>query len=378
MRIAIFHSFMDNIGGAEIVTLTLARELNADIYTTNISEAHIKNMGFGDILPRITSIGSVPRKAPFRHQMTLWRFRMLNLGFSYDRYIICGDWAMSAAVNHTPNLWYAHSPLNELWEFKDYVRDEIVRTWWKKPLFDIWALANRALTRTYARSVETWMCNSTNTQSRIKKYYGKDATIAYPPVDTKKFGTPPSTEPPHGDYWLSVNRIMRPKRIDLQMEALSRLPDERLIVVGSYERGAIQFEGYKKELDAICPKNVTVMSWVSDDELTRLYMNAKGLLATALDEDFGMTTVEAMAAGKPVIAANRGGYKETVIDGKTGRLLDDVNGSNLARAIKNVSLELEENPSRYFDACKTRAQEFSVEKFVEKIKKALANRPEKA
>ncbi len=371
MRVAIFHSFMDNIGGAEIVTLTLARALGADVYTTNVSEGHIRNMGFGDVLPRVKSIGRVPKKAPFRHQATLWRFRRLSLGKSYDRYVICGDWAMSAAVNHSPNLWYAHSPLNELWEFKDYVRDEIVKTRWKRPLFDLWAHMNRRITLRYAKSVGAWMCNSANTQDRIRRYYRKEAEIAYPPTDTKRFELPTAATNEKPGYWLSVNRIMRPKRIEIQMEALSLMPEERLVIVGSYERGAIQFEGYKEELDRICPSNVSIRSWVPQEELVALYAGAKGLLATALDEDFGMSTVEAMAAGKPVVASDKGGYRETVVNGETGLLVKDVDGRRLAAAMREVSDNLARDPGRYDRACRERAGNFDTEKFVEALRSRL-------
>ena len=111
MKIAIFHNFLDNIGGAEIVTLTLARELNADVYTTNIDYDKIKKMGFENIV--IKSIGKIPINAPFRQQMALWRFRRLKLK-NYDFYIIAGDWAISGAVNNKPNLWYVHSPIREI------------------------------------------------------------------------------------------------------------------------------------------------------------------------------------------------------------------------------------------------------------------------
>ena len=94
-KIAIFHNYMDNIGGAEYVDLVLARELNADIYTTNISSEKIKKMGFSDVLPRIYSIGKIPVNAPYRQEMAYRRFRKLNVakdfGRKYDMYFIGGD-----------------------------------------------------------------------------------------------------------------------------------------------------------------------------------------------------------------------------------------------------------------------------------------------
>ena len=168
-KIAIFHNFMDNIGGAEMVTLYLARELNAEIFTTNIDESQISKMGFSDVNPRIKSLGNIPKMAPFRHQLALWKFRKLNLGKQHDFYIISGDWAVSGAVNHHPNMWYAHGPINELWAFKDYVKNNLM-TYWKKPIFDVWVWLNRILTLKYSKSVDNWVCNSNNTKERIKKY----------------------------------------------------------------------------------------------------------------------------------------------------------------------------------------------------------------
>src|SRR6185503_14550984 len=142
MKIAVFHNFMDNIGGAEIVALALARGLNADLFTTNIDEDKIQKMGYGDVLQRIYSLGKIPKNAPLRQQLAFWKFKKLNLENQYDFYIIAGDWAMSGALNHKPNLWYIHSPLNELWAFKNYVREQVIAGW-QKPFFDAWVAFNR-------------------------------------------------------------------------------------------------------------------------------------------------------------------------------------------------------------------------------------------
>ncbi|MBA7716002.1 hypothetical protein ES703_125061 [subsurface metagenome] len=101
-KIAIFHNYIDNIGGAERVGLTLSRELKADFYTTNIDKEKIKKMGFSDI--KLKSIGKVPINPPFRNQEALWKFRRLNLENKYDFYIIDGDWAMSGAIITHPNI----------------------------------------------------------------------------------------------------------------------------------------------------------------------------------------------------------------------------------------------------------------------------------
>ena len=364
-KIAVFHQFFDNIGGAEIVVLTLVRELNADLYTTNIDKDKIIKMGFEDVLPRIFSIGRIPKNAPFRHQAAFWRFRKLNLGKKYDFYIIAGDWAMSGVVNNKPNLWYIHSPLNELWQWKNFIKKEILN-WWKKPLFDVWVYFNRKLSLKYSKSVGIWVCNSNNTKSRVKKYYGKDAEVINPPIDTSKYSFNPNK-----NYWLSVNRLLNHKRVDLQIKAFSKLPNEKLIIVGSYEKGAKQFEAYKKYIDSIKPQNVEIINWADDKKLKELYSECKGFITTAKDEDFGMTPIEAMASGKIAIAPNEGGYKESIINSKTGILIDEINEEKIISAILFFNQELKEKEELYTDACQKRARDFDTTIFIEKIKNLI-------
>lgn len=354
---------MDNIGGAEVVTLTLAQRLNADIYTTNIDAEKIGKMGFSDVVPRIYSIGKIPLIAPFRQQLAFWKFRRLDLGKKYDSYIISGDWAMSAAVNNKPNLWYVHSPLNELWQFKDYIKKELV-VWWKRPVFELWVQFNRMLTLKYSKHVGVWVCNSANTKRRIQKFYKKEAEILHPPIETKKFRCEASQ-----DYWLSVNRIVAHKRIEIQTEAFLKLPNEKLIIVGSYEKGAEQFKDYKSKIEKTKPENVSIVSWAKNEDLVSLYAGCKGFMTTSKDEDFGMTAVEAMASGKIVIAPNEGGYIETVTDGKTGVLINNINSEKLAKTVRELSTKLKDpNIVEVFKKnCQTQAQKFDTSLFIEKI-----------
>jgi len=364
MKIAVFHNFLDNIGGAEMVGLTLARELNADIYTTNINKENIIKMGFGDILPRIYSIGSVPINAPFKQQFSLWKFRRLNLGNKYDFYIIDGDWAMSGAVNNKPNLWYVHSPIREIWDLYEYTRKNIV-PFVLRYFFDIWVLYNRYLNKKYVNEVGVLVCNSENTKARVKKFLGKEATVINPPIEIAKF----RFEKP-GDYWLSVNRLISHKRIDMQLQAFTVLTKERLIIVGSYEESR-HFKKHAEYCKEILPNNVEIRSWVSQEELIDLYARCRGFVTTSQDEDFGMNVVEAMSSGKPVIAPNEGGYKETIVNGKTGTLIDDISPKKLAEAIQELSKKIENNSDVYREHCQQQAKVFQTSAFISKIKKNI-------
>jgi glycosyltransferase involved in cell wall biosynthesis len=361
MKIAIFHNFMDNIGGAEIVGLILARELNADFYTTNIDEEKIKKMGFADA--KLISIGKAPINAPFRQQLASARFRNLKLADKYDFYIIDGDWAVSGAVNNKPNLWYAHSPIREIWDLKDYVKENLVKPY-KRPLFEMWVRYNRHLYGKYIKHVDRIICNSHNTRNRIAKYLNREATVINPPIETKRY-----YYKKNGDYWLSVNRLFLHKRVEIQIKAFKKLPDEKLIIVGSYEKAAHSLS-YANHIRKIMPDNVEIRSWVDRKELAELYSSCKGFITTSKDEDFGMTPVEAMASGKPVIAPNEGGYRETVVDGVTGKLIDDIDEHKLAEAIR----ELGKNPQNYKDACMAQAERFDTGVFIKKIKEEIARK----
>ena len=349
---------MDNIGGAEIVGLTLAREFNAPIYTTNVDYEKIKKMGFSDV--NLISIGKIPLNAPFRQQMACFLFRKLNLKNKYDFYIIDGDWAMSGAVNNHPNMWYVHSPIREIWDAYEYTRNNMVPLPLRS-VFDLWVKYNRMLNRKYIDKVDHLVCNSENTKKRLKRFLNKEARVIHPPIDTSKFFYNENR-----DFWLSVNRLLPPKRVEKQISAFKKMPKEKLIIVGSYEQSR-NFLKYTSYLKKIKPKNVEIRSWITQEELIQIYSNCKGFIATAMDEDFGMTPVEAMASGKPVIAANEGGYKETVVDGKTGKILKEVNPEAIIKAVKIIG----KNPEKYKKACLKRAKQFDTKIFIKKIKNEI-------
>jgi glycosyltransferase involved in cell wall biosynthesis len=203
--------------------------------------------------------------------------------------------------------------------------------------------------------------------NRLKKFLNRDAVVINPPIETSKLHYNKN-----GDFWLSVNRLLPPKRVDIQINAFAKLTNEKLIIVGSYEQST-NFLNYVKYLKQIKPKNVEIKSWVDQKELIELYANCKGFITTAIDEDFGMTPVEAMASGKPVIASNEGGYKETVINNKTGILIDNIDEYKLIEAIKKINNDIKINPQKYKKACQEQAKKFDIKVFIKKIEIEIEN-----
>lgn len=366
MRIAIFHNFLDNIGGAEYVDLLLARKLHADIYTTNIDSEKIRLMGFSDVLPRIHSIGRVPLHAPFRQEATYFLFRTLDVQKrfkkKYDLYFLGGDWAMAGGRHNHPNVWYVYSPTREIYDLSSYVRSHMV-PWYQRPFFDLWVKGHRLMNRRDLPFIDSLITISSVVQSRVRNYLGRESSIIYPPTDVSRFISSFGE-----NYWLSVNRLINHKRVALQIEAFRSLPHERLVIVGSYEQSA-HFRTHAQELLRSLPPNVEIRSWVSEEELLDLYARCKGFITTSKEEDYGMNVVEAMASGKIVLAPAEGGYLETVVDGVTGELIPSITSDKLREAILRWSEQLSDSSSgdHYREDCIRRAKKFDVDNFVKQL-----------
>jgi len=105
---------------------------------------------------------------------------------------------MSGGVRNKPNLWYVHSPIREIWDLYKFTRQNNIPPF-QRPLFDIWVKFNRHLNRKYFKHIQNVACNSRNTNSRLKRYLGREGEVIYPPIETTKF-----SYRENGDFWLSV------------------------------------------------------------------------------------------------------------------------------------------------------------------------------
>lgn len=356
MKIAIFHDYFGAIGGGERLVLTLARELHADVITTDINRKSIDLMGFGDI--PIISLGTVIRVAPFKQIHASIKFAHSCFP-GYDFYIFSGNWAHYAARHHAPNLWYCHTPVRAFYDLKEYVLCN-QKSPFHRFVARIWIVLHSGFDVRSVRRVNRIVTNSENTRKRIATFYHRDAVVVHPPVDVSRY-----YHASEESFWLSVNRLYPEKRIPLQIEAFLKLPDEHLKIVGWYSTGdhAARNLGYLEKL----PPNVELCGSVSDNKLVDLYAHCKGLICTAMDEDFGMTPLEAMAAGKPVIAVREGGFLESVVDGVTGSLVT-ATPEGIIVGMQEISARGGES---YRNACRRRAEQFDVLVFVRKIQEVM-------
>lgn len=353
MRTAIFHDYFVSIGGAEKLVLTLARELDAEVITTDLDERSIKNAGYEDV--NITSLGSTPKASPLKQLAVSLKFARCDFSSDYDFFVFSGNWCHYGARRHKPNLWYCHTPVRTFYDLKEHIlKDQ--RSPLHRVLARTWVAFHSLLDRRAVGHVDRIVTNSQNTRRRIWEYYGREASVVYPPISTREhwYGK-------NGDYWLSVNRLHPVKRIPLQLKAFSRLPEERLKIVGGYS-SSHRVERHLEELDPL-PSNVELLGEIPEERLKKLYAGCRGFIATAMDEDFGMTPLEAMASGKPVVAVRDGGYLESVEDGVTGRLVEPEVGK-IVEAVREVS----KAPERYREACVERAKKFDEKIFLERMR----------
>ena len=352
MKIAIFHDYFGAIGGGEKVVIEIAKILNADIITTDTDalkkiESHA----------RIISIGRTIKFPPLKQISASLRFFFCDFSNKYDLFIFTGNWSHMASHRHYPNIWYCYTPVRAFYDLYSVFLSR--QSFLTRLIFRFWVYFHRFVDQRSLLYIDNIIAISKNVQNRILKYYNVHADVIYPPVDTTLYKCIE-----YGNFWLSVNRLYPEKRIELQIEAFRHVPEELLLIVGGYSKGdhsATYVEKIRKDL----PSNVTFYGEVDGDEILDLYARCKAHICTAINEDYGLTPIEAMASGKAVVAVDEGGYRETVTD-ETGMLVT-ASVDSLVRAIKQVS----KNPEQYRDACLERAMDFDLKKFSEILRAVI-------
>lgn len=358
MKIALVHDYIKEFGGAERVLRELSNIYkDAPIYTSFVSRNSTCAKHFRDREIIESPLGWLLKHfnlySPLRFLAPLvwWSLDLRGYdlvitscssffarGFRVDK-----DAVVIAYCHTPPRFLYGYETsinLQRFWIVRLYAT--IVNHFLR--IFDAWS----------AKRVDYWIANSENVKKRIWKFYRREAKVIYPPVDVDRF-IKLSKNVKKEDYFLIVSRLVGAKGIVEAAEVAKKL---KLSLKISGE--GVGFSLVKKNL--LGNKYVDLLGRVSDEEIPLVYAKAKGFIALAKDEDFGITPVEAMASGTPVIAFNGGGFKETVEDGVTGIFVDTIDEKILEKAIKEL-MKKSWNKSQLQE----RARAYSVEHFTKEI-----------
>lgn len=357
MKIAIVHDYLFDYGGAERV-LEALHEIwpKAPVYVSFFSPQRlgVKAQHFKNWDIRSTWFDKLPFKekivSPLRFLAPLvWKSLDLS---EYDLVISSAAWFITKGFQSKgKEVCYCHTPPRYLYGY------QTSRNWRKYWLIRVYGLVVNHFLRQYdfkqAQKVDYFVANSNEIRQRIKKFYRQEAKVIYPPVDTDLKGKK-IKKWRQGDYYLYVGKLSEAKRPDLAIKACKKL-GLRLKIVGNGP-----WEEYLKKLAG---KKTDFLGQVEDEALWQIYQDCRALIFPAIEEDFGIVPVEAMAWGKPVVALHSGGVKETVVDNKTGVFFKQPTVNSLVKAIE----KLEKSRIKSSD-CQQQAQRFSKERFKKEIK----------
>ena len=356
-KVALIHDHLAQDGGAEKVLRVLADMFpQAPIYTL-LYEKHNVDQHFKERHIETSIIQKLP--GGVKHYQWYLYFMPLAVEFfdlrPFD--LVISDTSSFAKGVITPphclHISYCHTPTRYLWSDTHQYIGELKYNKWFKKIISLVLSGVRRWDRLAADRVDVFVANSKTVAARIAKYYRREATVIYPPVETDKFFiTDLSKQKESEKYFLAGCRLAPYKRVDLIIKAFQ--------ILGQNYHLKIFGNGIDlKRLQSLAKNshNIEFLGRVSDEEKAKLYSEAQAFL-NPQEEDFGITAVEAMASGRPVIAYRRGGATETVIEGQTGIFFNEQKAESLAEVIKEFK-----NYTFNSQKIKDWAEKFSVANF---------------
>ncbi|MFH2019761.1 MAG: glycosyltransferase, partial [bacterium] len=313
------HDYLNEAGGAERVLRVLSEMYpKAPIYTSFVKKGSAREM-FNDRKIVESKWGWLLKQGRMYSYLRfllpiVWKSIDLS---EYDLVITSSSGYIARGFKvgeKTRVVAYCHTPPKWLYGYETPTGGQ--HKWWGKLYLTVFGPFVRYFDFQSAQRVDKWMANSEEVKKRVAKFYRQEATVVYPPAYKEESGR---NKVEQGDYYLTVARVVGAKGLKEAARA-AREHKRRLVVVGEWIGGKM----VREEIESAGGEWVEMKGRVSEEELGRLYQGARGYLALARDEDFGMTVIEAMGYGVPIVALRSGGYKETVKEGVTGVLIDDI------------------------------------------------------
>ncbi len=324
MKVALVHDWMNQMGGAEDVLAALVELFpGAPVYTSLYAREKMPaSWRAWDIRPSIID------RLPFARRKQQLYFPFYPFAFEqfdfreYDLVISNKSGFCHGIITdtHTLHLCYCLTPTRYVWRYHQYAEQEnlgpLVRL-----LLPPFLTQLRQWDRLAADRVDHFVAISQAVRRRIARVYRRDSTIIYPPVDTSRFAPAARVE----DYYLFVGRLVPYRRLDLMIEAFNQLQLPLVIAGTGRDRDRLQ---------ALAGPTITFLGYVPDADLPDLMARCRAFLFPG-EEDFGIAPIQAMAAGRPVIAYAAGGALDTVIPGETGALFTEQSAASIAATVRD-------------------------------------------
>lgn len=354
----ILYDYMQVSGGAERVTLILAK--NFPQYQIVVSRTYSEAKELIDVSTRpIRQLGNFYTRWLTRIPEAILNFKLKAQCVSEAKTVLYSGFYAPFAVHlqkRGRRIYYCHSVPRYAYDLYDASRSRypLIFRW----IFDLFVCVIRNQYKKSIEKMDVVLANSDNVEKRLNRYLGVSAKVVYPPVLVSGFKW-------LGDdgYYVSVARLTENKRVDIVVRAFLNMPQRRLVVVS----GGPELDRLK--MLAENAPNIDFVGWQSEQSLRTLIGKAKAAIYLPVDEDFGMSPVECMAAGKPIIGVASGGILETVIHGRTGVLVEE---PPTPEAVQAAVLELDDlSSSTLRTACENRAKEFDESKFINAMSEYL-------
>ncbi len=357
IKTALVHDWLISaVGGAENAFKEIYSMFPSPIYTLLWNQEAFKGTLFEDAEIYRSFIDRLPwSRTKFRSYLPLFPMAIEQFDLkSYDL-ILSSSHCVAKGIKRHPDqlhICYCYTPMRYVWDLsEDYLKDAGLEKGVKG-----------AVARYFLQNLQDWDIESSLrvdyfiaisrfVAQRIKRLYARESTVIYPPVDTNFY------QPGHKkeDFYLTASRLVSYKKIHLIVEAFSKMPQRKLVVIGDGPE--------MKKICKIAGKNIELMGYQSNVVLREMMQKARAFIFAAI-EDFGIAPVEAMATGTPVIALRRGGAVETVVDGVTGLFFEEQTAPSIREAVKRF----ERSEDWDYKKIRTHALQFSSGRFREEYR----------
>ncbi len=363
LKVAIVHEWFVNYAGSErVVEQILNIFPQADLFAL-VEFLRGDERGFlGGRKVRTSFIQRLPRaRSAFRNYLPLMPLAVEQFDLSAYDLVISSNHAVAKGVITGPgqvHISYVHTPIRYAWDLQhQYLRECGLEKGLKAWIARLSLHYLRLWDSRTAHGVDAFLANSKYVARRIRKTYGRDSNVVYPPVDIARF----TMRTDKADFYLAASRMVPYKRMPMIVEAFAAMPKRQLVVIGD----GPELERVKSL--AHNASNVTILGYQPTEVLADYMARARSYVFAA-EEDFGITPVEAQACGTPVIAYGAGGVLETVISSanpekRTGLFFR----SQTAEAVRNAVTEFEAAGEFRPEVCRANAERFSVENFRQRL-----------